>query len=171
MHRVATGSLCAIIIVSFLCIPQFSFSRTAKTHAVRHDAELVVRVTALGLSGILAKVQEREDQILIIQDYIHPARFFNDESGYFFVLDMNGICIAHAIQRSLEGQNLTEIRDVKGVPLFKKMVEKVRNGGGFVEYNWEKPGSDGIFEKLSYVEPIPGTDYFIGSGIYFPEPW
>jgi methyl-accepting chemotaxis protein len=43
-----------------------------------------------------------------------------------------------------------------------------KNGGGFVEYSWVNPSATTNDEqkKIGYVEPIPGTNYFIGSGVY-----
>jgi signal transduction histidine kinase len=41
-------------------------------------------------------------------------------------------------------------------------------GGGYVEFYWVKPGFKTEFKKLGYVEPIPGTNYFIGTGVYLP---
>ena len=35
----------------------------------------------------------------------------------------------------------------------------------FVEYYFEKPGK-GVQPKLSYAKQIPGTDIFIGTGVY-----
>jgi len=146
-------------------------SHAGKTQAVRQDAELVVHTAALGLSGILKNVQERQDQIAMIRNYVASIRFFPDLSGYFYVFDMDGNCIAHPVQKDLEGQYLYDLKDVDGFLLVQALIKATRNGGGFVEYKWEKPGSDGLFEKLGYVEPIPGTNYLIASGIYLPEPW
>lgn len=171
MHRFPGALiLIAVMVLALSCLPSNSPAQTKK-QPIRQDAELVVRTTALGLGGILSKVPERDDQILMIRDYIHPIRFFPDDSGYFFVLDMNGLCVAHAGQPELEGSDMLDYRDVKGFLVVRAMLEKARTGGGFVEYSWEKPGSDGFFQKLGYVEPIPGTDYVIGTGVYFPEPW
>lgn len=162
--------LLSLTLLAIICAPLPSPAGT-KTRAVRQDAELVVHTAALGLGGILENVQERQDQILMIREFVTPIRFFPDDSGYFYVFDMDGVCIAHAAQRYREGQNMFNHKDAKGLPIVQKLVEAARKGGGFVEYNWDKPGSDGLFEKLGYVEPIPGTNFFIGSGIYFPEPW
>jgi signal transduction histidine kinase len=43
-----------------------------------------------------------------------------------------------------------------------------KNGGGFVEYYWVNPSATTKDEqkKIGYVEPIPETNYFIGTGVY-----
>jgi methyl-accepting chemotaxis protein len=40
-----------------------------------------------------------------------------------------------------------------------------RAGGGFVKYIWPKPGA-GDTRKLTYAEMIPGTQMWIGTGVY-----
>jgi signal transduction histidine kinase len=41
-----------------------------------------------------------------------------------------------------------------------------KSGGGYVEFYWIKPGDTGEKKKLGYVESIPNTKYFIGTGVY-----
>lgn len=166
LHR----CILSLTLLAIICTPLPSRSGT-KTQAVRQDVELVVHVAAQGLGGILKNVQERQDQILMLREFVTPIRFFPDQSGYFYVLDMDGVCIAHAAQPFRDGQDMYDYKDAKGFLVVQEMIETAQKGGGFVEYNWDKPGSEGLFEKLGYVEPIPGTTYFIGAGIYLPEPW
>jgi hypothetical protein len=53
--------------------------------------------------------------------------------------------------------------------LERKVYRPAHVGGGFVEFYWVKPGETGEHPKLGYVEPIPNTNYFIGSGVYLAE--
>lgn len=144
-------------------------SPQAKKYAVRQDAQLVVRAAALGLSGILKEAKDPTEQEKLIRQFVHAARFFPDDSGYFYVCDMDGICIAHGDQPELEGLNLLDNQDSSGLYITRLMLEKVEEGGGFFEYLWQKPGTAGEQPKLGYVMPIPGTNYFIGTGIYIPN--
>lgn len=159
-----------IILLAVLAVPALlPTSLQAKKYAVRQDAQLVVRAAALGLSGILKETGGRAAQEKIIRQFVHSARFFPDDSGYFYVCDMNGICVAHGDQPSLEGLDLIDNQDSNGLYVTRLMIEKVEEGGGFFEYMWEKPGTMGVQPKLGYVMPIPGTDFFIGTGIYIPN--
>jgi len=49
------------------------------------------------------------------------------------------------------------------------LQKQPKKGGGFVEYYWVKPGIKGEHKKIGYVEPIPNTEYFIGTGVYLAE--
>jgi signal transduction histidine kinase len=45
---------------------------------------------------------------------------------------------------------------------------KVANntGQGWVDYKWPKPNEDKPVDKTSYIYRVPGTQYFVGAGIY-----
>ncbi len=137
--------------------------------ATRHGLELMVNVAASGLGGILSHIEGTQAKIKVIQDFITPVRVFADSTGYFFVYNLRGICVAHATQHNLIGRNLYNLQDANGLYVIRHLISKAKEGGGFVEYNWEKPYSEEFHDKLGYVEPIPGTDLIIGSGIYLPD--
>lgn len=56
----------------------------------------------------------------------------------------------------------------KGNYACRAMSDAAKKGGDYAEFYFTKPGSKGEFKKLGYSEPIPGTKYFIGTGVYLP---
>lgn len=142
-----------------------------KTRAVRTDARLAVQVAASGLGGLVAGTEDREEQVRLIREFVAASRFFPDGDGYFFVYDTAGVCVAHGAQPNLVGRNLLDYRDKNGFAVIRAIIEKGTAGGGYVEYLWPRPNVEGTFEKLAYVEPIPGTNFIIGAGLYFLDVW
>ena len=134
----------------------------------RDTAKAMVHGTAAGLGEILKGVKNEKKRIGLIRAFVGPVRFYADNSGYFYVYDMNCVNIAHAMQKDLQGKNLYDYKDVKGSFVIRDLAAAAKNGGGFVEFYWIKPGSKDEVRKLGYVEPIPGTNYFIGTGVYLP---
>ncbi|QGY39924.1 sodium:calcium antiporter [Pseudodesulfovibrio cashew] len=157
------GLVAAILLIAS---PAWAEAQTRK-RAIRPDAKLAVDVVADGLGGLLSGVEDREEQIRLVRAFITPVRFFPDGSGYYFVYDYSGVCIAHGTQPELVGMDLLDMRDKAGIPVIRKIIGTARAGGGFIEYYWEEPGLVGTHEKISYVKPIRGTDFIIGTGIYF----
>jgi methyl-accepting chemotaxis protein len=98
-----------------------------------------------------------------------PIRFFDNNTGYFFIYDSDGINISHPINPALVGKNLIDLKDKNGVYVIKDLIAEARNGGGFVTFFWPKPPTGLDVEKLSYGRMIPGTDYMIGTGIYLDD--
>ncbi len=89
--------------------------------------------------------------------------------GYFWINDRNYIMRYHPTEK-LIGQNIRHIKDPNGVALFVKMVElTATQSGGFVNYQWAKPGFSQPVDKVSYVKSFPKWNWVIGTGIYLDD--
>lgn len=128
----------------------------------------VTTTIAKGLGGIFENIYtDPSDRIEFCREFINHIRFFDDQSGYFFIYDSDCINIAHGIQKNLQGQDLTEYQDPQGNYVIQGLLAIVQNDGeGFYEYYWNNPVSSQQESKIAFVIKIPGTDFFIGSGIY-----
>jgi methyl-accepting chemotaxis protein len=125
----------------------------------------VVDVEAAHLAKILKGMNTRKDIVDTIIKETDSVRFFDDSSGYFFTYDLTGIRINVPINKSKNGQNCNDLKDPNGCLFVQEFISVSKNGGGFVQYFFEKEGK-GVQPKLSYVKIIPGTDILIGTGVY-----
>ena len=101
------------------------------------------------------------------RNVIDHIRFFDDQSGYFFMYDFNCVNVAHGTQKNLQGQNLYNYQDSRGNYVIRELLRISRDDGqGYYEYWWNNPVTGAEEPKLAFVMKIPGIDYFIGSGIY-----
>ncbi|ADK83535.1 putative cache sensor protein [Desulfarculus baarsii DSM 2075] len=130
------------------------------------EVRAVVHAAALGLAALLEGQPDERARMALIRNFIAPIRFYDDGSGYLYVYDMNCRNIAHAAQPELVGVNLRDLKDAKGKYAVREAVAVAKKGGGFFDFYWARPGMGGAHLKRGYVEPVPGTDYFIGSGVY-----
>lgn len=119
---------------------------------------------ALALGHAVEDIKDNEDKVELIRKLIDDIRFESDKSGYYFVY-RGTVNVALPPKKELQGRDLGDLKDKNGVFLVREMQEKAKKGGGFVEYIWPKPGADDT-PKLSYAEMIPGTDMWIGTGVY-----
>ena len=72
-------------------------------------------------------------------------------------------------QPSLEGKNLIDLRDVKGKQVARDCIAAaMKDGSGWVEYYWYKPGHNTPARKLAYVRKVQAGQetYIVGSGVY-----
>jgi signal transduction histidine kinase len=121
---------------------------------------------AVSIGEAVLDMDDDSTKTKYIRRAIDPISFYSDSSGYFYVYDYKCTNIAHARQKELQGQNLYNYKDAHGKYVIRELASRAQNGGGYVEYYWIKPGDTGEKSKLGYVEPIPHTEYFIGSGVY-----
>ena len=131
-------------------------------------AVTMVHSSAAGLGGLFKNTTDEKKRIELMRAFIDPIRFYPDKSGYFYIYNLDCLNLAHATQKDLQGKNLSNYKDSKGKFVIRELASAAKKGGGFVEYYWIKPGTQKEEKKLGYVEPIPGTNYFIGTGIYLP---
>jgi signal transduction histidine kinase len=134
-------------------------------HAV---LKAVVHSAAQGL-GAVAVNKDGTCNTEMIRKYVDAVRFLDDRTGYFFVYDYtNNFNVAHAALKDFPGHDKTKYQDSRGVYVIQVLSEiaKSKTGGGFLVYYWNNPMTNKEEKKLGYVEVIPGTTLYIGSGIY-----
>jgi two-component system, NarL family, sensor kinase len=90
--------------------------------------------------------------------------------GYFFVFDFDGNNLLYPRRPQLQGRNLLDVQDREGSFPVRRLIDQARTGGGYVEVEWDRPSTGQLENKLSYVEPIAGWEWVLGTGTYVDEP-
>ena len=129
----------------------------------------VVHASAVGLSEVMKNYKTEAKRTDLIRTYVNKISFYPDKTGYLFVTSLDGLNIALPNPNQWQGKNLYDHKDSHGKYVVRELSVAAKKGGGFVEYYWTKPGSTGEHKKLGYVEPITGTNYFIGTGVYIED--
>lgn len=166
-----------LFLLLFVCIVLFAvngsynvrdlaLSDTSKVMLDDQKAKLKVAThsIALAIGQLIESLNNEQDRINTIRLAIDNIRFEKDKSGYYFVYQ-GTTNIALPPKKELQGKDLGTLKDKNGVYLVKDLRDKALSGGGFVQYIWPKPGA-GDVPKLSYAEMIPGTNFWIGTGVY-----
>jgi methyl-accepting chemotaxis protein len=147
-------------------IKQLGIQKTGEVMLKDQRAKLKVasHTAALMAAAAIKGITDKQEVVTIIRNLVDKIRFEADDSGYFFVNE-GSVNIAHPQNKALQGKDLAGVADANGVKLVQELSKKASAGGGFVRYIWPKPGA-GNQPKLSYAEMIPGTDMWIGTGVY-----
>ena len=99
---------------------------------------------------------------------IKNTRYGHD--GYFWINDFKQKMIMHPFIPSLEGEDLTDYKDVNGVYLFRDFVKVAKkDGAGYVGYSWPKPGEKEEQLKISYIKAYPQFGWIVGTGVYIDD--
>jgi methyl-accepting chemotaxis protein len=92
------------------------------------------------------------------------------DNEYFWINDMAPRMVVHPIKPELNGQELSGMTDANGKRLFIAFVDQVRREGeGFVDYLWPKPGHDQPVPKISFVKGVEAWGWVVGSGLYVDD--
>jgi methyl-accepting chemotaxis protein len=101
---------------------------------------------------------------------IATMRYGSDSKGYFWINDMAPNIVMHPIKPSLNGTNVSNIKDPSGKRIFVEFVKAVqKDGSGFVNYSWSKPGFDKPQRKISFVKNFKEWNWIIGTGVYVDD--
>lgn len=134
----------------------------------RNELKDLVDAMAPTLAAAAAGVTDERETHRIFTGLVKNARFFPDRSGYYFIYKAGGTVFVLPTLPDLEGQNLLGKVDPKGTQFIRKLDQVAQAGGGYVEYWFDKPGR-GVLPKLSYARMIPGTSFWVGTGVYVDD--
>ncbi|KAF0095221.1 MAG: methyl-accepting chemotaxis protein [Puniceicoccaceae bacterium 5H] len=124
--------------------------------------QLLLDGLATAVGEQIATVEDSAARDALIRKMLKPVRFEEDKSGYVFAY-RGTINVAHPTKEP--GGDFGKQVDVNGLPFVKEMSRIAGEGGGFLQYVTEKPG-EGPKPKISYARMIPGSDVWIGTGVY-----
>jgi len=140
---------------------------------IMHERESSVRQAVETAYGVIAHFHEQASKGTITEDEakqrakdaVRALRYSGNE--YFWINDMHPTMLMHPISPKLEGQDLSGNKDPTGKFLFVEFVNAVKkNGSGFVNYMWPKPGSTDSVAKVSFVKGFAPWGWIVGSGVY-----
>jgi phosphoserine phosphatase RsbU/P len=128
------------------------------------------KLTALVVSNIerfqeqrkKGMLQEEEARVFAL-DWITTLRC--DDDSCFFVYDESGRLLAHP-DRTLIGQNLSNLKDIKGVSLFHSMLEASRTKGDATTiFTWHCADPSKSSRKLGYFAYYPPLKWMIATAV------
>ncbi len=127
---------------------------------IKTAVECAASILSKGLAGVSGE-NERE---AYLREAVKDAFFESDRSGYFFVYS-GEVNVAHPVNASLQGKDLSGLKGPDGVYSVRELARAAEAGGGFVSFTWAKPGK-GDVAKIGYAAMIPGSKYWLGTGVY-----
>jgi methyl-accepting chemotaxis protein len=119
---------------------------------------------AQALGTLLRDEPDEARRVDIMRRAIADVFFEQDRSGYFYIYT-GTVSVAHPVNPALPGKDLKDLKGSDGVYSVRELARAAASGGGYVTFQWDKPGK-GPMPKLGYATGIPGTRYWIGTGVY-----
>ncbi|MGR4843250.1 methyl-accepting chemotaxis protein [Rhizobium sp. LARHSG275] len=161
------GFTLAVLAATMVFFLNYSYS---ELEAERKAGLAQMDATALGIFDKYYEMEQagtmtREQAQAAAKDVIGAMRYGAD--GYFWINDMRPTMVMHPIKPQLDGTDISQMKDPTGKFLFVEFVNKVKKDGkGFVDYLWPKPGADQPVLKYSYVAGFEPWGWIVGTGVY-----
>jgi methyl-accepting chemotaxis protein len=91
------------------------------------------------------------------------------QNDYFFVNTTKVVTVAHIAKEQI-GRNMADVKDPNGKRFIVEQVEiATRDGSGYVEYSWNRPGSEKPQPKLSYAAMYAPWGWIVATGVYIDD--
>jgi len=115
-------------------------------------------------SGTLSKDEAQKEA----KAAINTLRYGDDNTDYFFVIDLRPYIIVHPMNAKLVDTDVSQYKDANGDFMFQKMVEIAKTQKeGFTSYMWQyKTDTNRIVAKTSYIKTFEPWNWVIGTDIY-----
>jgi methyl-accepting chemotaxis protein len=156
----------AVFIYGMNHIGEYGTGETSRAmlEGQKEKIKVATHAMAESLGQSVQGITHGPTQVERIRKLLDPIRFEEDGSGYFFVY-RGTVNVALPTKKELQGKDLGQAKDKNGVYFVRELSERASEGGGFTRFIFNKPGK-GDQPKLGYSEMIPGTDMWVGTGVY-----
>ncbi|MGF1698424.1 methyl-accepting chemotaxis protein [Vibrio lamellibrachiae] len=134
-------------------------------HLVESTHSLISHFHQQQLSGALSQEDAQEQAKRAVEKLRYESK------DYFWINDMQPVVVMHPIKPSLNGKDVSGVKDPTGKRIFMEFISVVRSngGGGYVDYMWPKPGSDTDVGKISYIKLFKPWGWIVGTGVYVDD--
>ncbi len=148
-------TLTTILLALCMAVPAMADETASKEECVIECREAAALINSQGLEKAVEQIGDQNGP-------------FVWKDSYVFLMNMDGKMLAHPFKPELtKKEHCLLITDPTGKALFVHFVNLARSSGeGWVEYMWPKPGKDTPRKKITYIYRVPGTDLFVGAGVY-----
>jgi PAS domain S-box-containing protein len=102
---------------------------------------------------------------------IQDLRYGNEGKDYFWITDMQVRMIMHPYRTDLNGRDVSDFQDPRGVRIFVEFANALRDqGDAYVEYVWQwKDDPDRLEPKQSYIKKFTPWGWILGTGLYLED--
>ncbi len=117
--------------------------------------------------GLLSRAEAQR----LARERVAQLRYGREGKDYFWLQDMQPRMVMHPYRPDLDGQDLSDYRDPRGVRIFVEFADLVRRQQeGYVDYVWQwKDDPSRLAPKESYVKGFAPWGWIIGTGIYIED--
>ncbi|MBN2207483.1 MAG: cache domain-containing protein [Candidatus Aminicenantes bacterium] len=102
---------------------------------------------------------------------IRDLRYGNEGKDYFWISDLEVRMIMHPYRTDLNGRDVADFQDPRGVRVFVEFANAVRErDDATVEYVWQwKDDPDRLEPKQSYIKKFAPWGWILGTGLYIED--
>lgn len=139
----------------------------AVEYQVQNVISLLQGIYDRQLAGELTEEEAKKEAIA----YVKALRYGDDDSGYFWIDDLDYVLVAHPILEDQEGENRYELEDQNGVKIIQEILKTVQSSkeGGFNEFYFTKSDGVTVAPKRTYSMMFEPWGWAVSTGHYIDD--
>ncbi|MBN8285086.1 methyl-accepting chemotaxis protein [Zoogloea sp.] len=163
-------ALLGLMVLCFTALYQLREGMLADRKAkLRNLVEVAVGIVShhhkLALEGKMPDGEAR----LVAREALRNIRYEGKEYIFIHSFHPQMIYLLLPPKPELEGSDSSGLKDVNGKYIIRDLTKAAREGGGYVEYWYPRPGQQQAEPKLSYAAQFAPWNWVIGTGIYIDD--
>ncbi len=105
------------------------------------------------------------------KETIRAMRYRDDQSGYFWIDDLDYTLVMHPILVENEGNNRYDLEDPNGVMIVQSIVKvcQTPEGGGYNEFYFTKADGVTVAPKIAYSQIFKPWGWIVSTGNYIDD--
>jgi cytochrome c len=159
MRKVVVTAL--MVVAGVVLIGSALAESATKDECVTKSKEAAQLIKEKGMEAAFQELQNKDGK-------------FVWKDTYVFVMDFDATHLTHPLRPELVGKKVMGFKDSNGKFVVKEFIDVAKTTGeGWVEYMYPKPAELKkpekeriLSKKISYVYRVPGTDMFVGAGVW-----
>ncbi|MCP5195765.1 MAG: cache domain-containing protein [Gammaproteobacteria bacterium] len=146
-----------------------------RSQSTEASQNLALNLVEMG-TGVVERYQKQEQAGALNREQaqklaIETLRNMRYQDLYFVIIDADQRLLLESTRPELEGQPLRGGRDANLLAnIVSELVDVTRReGGGFVSYEWPRPGSSKPVAKVAYAREFVPWDWVLTTGVYIDD--
>ncbi len=138
--------------------------RAAKEAELKNIVDIAISAINLHYEGTSIDDVTAQNQV---RDILRRLHYGSD--GYIFAIRYDGTMMAHHFKPELEDKDSSSLKDTNGFFYIREFISRAKQGGGYVEYLFDKPSKGKAVPKLSYIAALDQWQWLLGAGFYIDD--
>ena len=157
-----------VVVTGFLLYSKYESTLAEKRLAVQHVVDSALGIVKFYEAEAAAGRLTVDEAKARAANSIRQMRYNGSE--YLWINDLDAKMLMHPTKPDLEGKDVSGLKDANGNPFLLNMIAATKkDGAGFVDYDWPKPGASQPVPKVSRVQAFVPWGWMLGSGIYVDD--
>lgn len=134
---------------------------------LKYQVEIIVSELQGVVNQVEAGVLTPDQGKKVAADIVREAKY--GDVGYFWADDLEGNNVVLLGNPDVEGSNRLNLQDVNGLYIIQELIANAKDGGGYLDYYFPKPGETEANRKRGYSQTFEPYGWVIGTGNYVDD--